>query len=82
MCFSVDLIELFGFPKEFWTYIFYLMSLAPSLFIRYECKGNLNFFNEIDALEGQKIKNLNATSEFLEFHGKEEKERFVLLECI
>ena len=83
--FSVDLIELFGFPKRILDLYFLFNEFSPKFIILdMNAREILNFLNEIDAFRRpEKLKTLMQQVQFfLEFHGKEEKERFEIFESV
>ena len=83
--FSVDLIELFGFPKRILDLYFLFNEFSPKFItLDMNAKKILNFLNEIDAFRRpEKLKTLMQQVEyFLEFHGREEKVRFEIFERV
>ena len=83
--FSVDLIDLFGFPKRILDLYFLFNEFSPKFItLDMNAKKILNFLNEIDAFRRpEKLKTLMQQVEyFLEFHGREEKVRFEIFERV
>ena len=83
--FSVDLIDLFGFPKRILDLYFLFNEFSPKFItLDMNAKKILNFLNEIDAFRRpEKLKTLmQQIKYFLEFHGREEKVRFEIFERV
>ena len=83
--FSVDLIDLFGFPKRILDLYFLFNEFSPKFItLDMNAKKILNFLNEIDAFRRpEKLKTLmQQIKYFLEFHGREEKVRFEIFEKV